>query len=227
MIGTKDQSSLKKNGTSTLTKSLFVVKKAIGSIAKAFLLILLVLSTCTCSGLKLTWGQQIFASQTGYSTYSGRLVNRTVGVTECAILRTDGLDLVSWHHPTQLTRQQFQEMLGLEYSLSLELMLRKCSLIKLYPYQSITPSFLNQYRTEWNVQRQNYHTRYLRKGSRVIQLKKQRKTYRRVLTPRSTGRTQGTTPMMERNSSSSSTMNRVNGRDQTTSSTTGGLRKQR
>ena len=104
---------------------------------------------------------------------------------------------------------------------------KKMFTIRWYPSQSTILSFSSQYKTEWNVPRRSYHTKSRRRDSLAIPLRRQPRISRQVSTPRSTGRTQGTTRTMERNSSSLSTMNRVNGRDQTTSSTTGGLRKQR
>ena len=211
----------------TSTKSLLGVKKVIGTITKVFLLILLVLTTCTCSGLKLTWGTQTLGSPIDYSIYSGKLARQITDATECATLRTDVLGSHLWPHQIQLTRLRYHETLGLEYYLNRELMLKRCLPIRLYQYRLIIPSSLNRYKTGWNVQRRSYHTRYPQRDLRVIPSRKRPKIYRRALTPRSTGRIRGTTRTMERNSSSSSTMNRVNGRDRTTSSTTGGLRKQR
>jgi len=210
-----------------LTKSLLGVKKVIGITIKVFLLTLLVLTTCTCSGPKLMWGTQTFANQTDYSTYSGKLASRIVDATECVILRTDGPGSVSWLHPTRLTRLQYQEILGLEYSLSRELMLRKCSRIRLYPYRLTTHSFSNRYKTGWNVPKQNYHIRYRPNVSLETQSRRLQRTYKPAFTRRATGRTHETTRTPERHLSSSSTMNRVSGRDRTTSSTTGGSRKQR
>jgi len=130
-------------------------------------------------------------------------------------------------HPTQLTRQQYREILGLEYSLSRELTLRRCSRIRLYPYRLITHSFSNRYRTGWNVPKQNYRTKSHLNVSRAIRSKRQTKIYKRDWIRPSIGRIPETTRTTERNSNYSSTMNRVNGRDRTTSSTTGGSRKQR
>jgi len=159
--------------------------------------------------------------------YYNKGINLIVDPTECVILRTGGPGLVSWLHPTQLTRQQYREILGLEYSLSRELTLRRCSRIRLYPYRLITHSFSNRYRTGWNVPKQNYRTKSHLNVSRAIRSKRQTKIYKRDWIRPSTGRIPETTRTTERNSNYSSTMNRVNGRDRTTSSTTGGSRKQR
>ncbi len=227
MNGMKNLYRLKKNIMITLIKNSLDVKKAFGITIKAFLLISLVLITCTCSGLKLMLGTQTFGNQIDYSTYFGKHANLIVDPTECVILRTDGPGLVSWLHPTQLTRQQYREILGLEYSLSRELTLRRCSQIRLYPYQLTTHSFLNRYKTGWNVPKQNYRIKSHLNVSRATRSKRQTKIYKRDWIRPSTGRIPETTRTTERNSNYSSTMNRVNGRDRTTSSTTGGSRKQR
>ena len=210
-----------------LTKSSLGVKKVIGTITKVFLLILLVLTTCTCSGLKLMWGTQTLENQTDYSIYSGRLARQIQDATDCATLRIDAQASLSWLHRTPLTRQQYQEMQGLVSLVNQELMRKRCLPIRWYPSQSTILSFSNQYRTEWNVPRRSYRIKSRRRDSLVTPLRRQPRISRQVSTPRSTGRTQGTTRTMERNSSSLSTMNRVNGRDRTTSSTTGVSRRQR
>jgi hypothetical protein len=51
--------------------------KAIGSIIKVWLLTLLVLTLCTCSGPRLMLGNQTLEKQTDYSLYSGKLVKQT------------------------------------------------------------------------------------------------------------------------------------------------------
>ena len=226
MNGTSNQNLLKKSGMIISTMNSLKGKKVIGTITKVCLLTLLVLITCTCSGLKLTLGQQSLGSQTDYSLYSGRLARPIVDPTGCVILKTDGPVFHSWLLPTQLTRQQFQEILGMEYSLSRELMLRRCSLIRLYQYQSTTHFFSNRYRTVWNDPRLNYRIRSRRDALQGTpsRIRRQRRPMDSIR--RSIGRTPETTRMMERNSSFSSTMNRGNGRGRTTSSTTGGLRKQ-
>ena len=55
-----------------LTQSLKGVKKVFGLLIKTSLLILLVLTTCTCSGPRLTLGSQTLGNQTDYSIYSGK-----------------------------------------------------------------------------------------------------------------------------------------------------------
>ena len=210
-----------------LTKSLLGVKKVSGTITKASLLTLLVLTTCTCSGLRLTWGTQTLESQTDYSIYSGRLARQIQDATDCATLRIDAQASLSWLHRTPLTRQQYHEMQGLVSLVNQELMRKRCSPIRWYPSQSTIRSFSNQYRMGWSGQRRSSRINYRQKDLPETRLRKPVRNYRTVSTPRSTGRTQGTTRTMERNSSSLSTMNRVNGRDRTTSSTTGVSQKQR
>ena len=64
-------------------------KKVFGIITKAFLLILLVLTTCTCNGQRLMLGNQTLEKQIDYSIYSGKLVKQIQDATECAILKID------------------------------------------------------------------------------------------------------------------------------------------
>ena len=59
--------NLKKNGMTILTQSLKGVKKVFGLLIKTSLLILLVLTTCTCSGPRLMLGSQTLGNQTDYS----------------------------------------------------------------------------------------------------------------------------------------------------------------
>ena len=211
----------------TSTRSLLDVKKVIGTIIKVFLLILLVLTTCTCSGLKLMWGTQTLENQTDYSIYSGRLARQIQDATDCATLRIDAQASLSWLHRTPLTRQQYREMQGLVSLVNQELMRRRCSPIRWYPSQSTILSFSNQYRTEWNAPRRSYRIKSRRRDSLVTPLRRQPRISRPVSIPRSTGRTRATTHMTERNLNSSSTTNQANGRGRTTSSTTGVSRRQR
>ena len=90
MTGRNTLTRLKKNGMTILMKSLRDVKKVFGLKTKALLIILLALTICSCSGPKLMLGQQTIGNQTDYSLYSGKLAKQMYGVTECAILRTDG-----------------------------------------------------------------------------------------------------------------------------------------
>ena len=209
-----------------LTKNLQGVKKVFGSLTKVFLLTLLALIICTCSGPKLMLGNRTLGNQIDYSTFSGKLVNQTHGLMECVILKTVGQ---AFHLCPQLNRStllQYQRIHGTEYCPNLVPMLRRCSQIKLYPSQLIIPSFSNRYRTEWTGPRPNLPTESLPPNlpvENLIPMKPLKKLP--VWTPPSTGRTPATMPTMERSSGSSSMMNRVNGKGPTTSKTTGGLRK--
>ena len=78
---------LKKNGMRILIENLPGATKAIGSLIKVNLLILLVLTICTCSRPKLMLGNQILGNQTDYFTYSGKLVKPIIGHMECATLK--------------------------------------------------------------------------------------------------------------------------------------------
>ena len=194
LIGMNILSSLKKSGMTILTQSLKGVKKVFGLLTKTSLLILLVLTTCTCSGPRLMLGSQTFGNQTDYSIYSGKLVRQTNGVTECVILKTDGQVSLSWPQARRLTRQQYPQIHDLGFYQSPGQMPKRCLLIRSYPYQLITPSSSSQSRTVWTGRRQNLRTGYQRRSLPERNLTPTR-SYRRspVLTPRSTGRTQGTT----------------------------------
>ena len=201
-------------------------KKAFGSIIRMWLLTLLVLTICTCSGPKLMLGNQILGNQTDYFTYSGKLVKPIIGHMECATLKIDDLDSHLWRPGSALIWQPYQATLGLGYYQSLVLMPRRCLPTRWYRYRLITPSFSNQYRTEWTVQRQNLRTEYPQRSTRVRNSRRT-SSYKRstVSTPRSIGKTQATTRMTVKSSSSSSTMRAASGSVRRTSSTTGGSRK--
>ena len=199
-----------------------------GFITRVILLILLGLIRCTCSGPKLMLGTQTLGKQTDYSIYSGKLAKQTEGVMECAILKTVDRDLALWPQERWLIQLLLVPIHDSAYCPNLGPMPKKCSQIKSYQYRSITRSFLNRYKMVWTDLKPNLHTEYQHQNS-------QGGTSRpRVIGPRnlpdsiqrSIGRTPVITPMMERSSSSSSMMNRESGKGQTTSSTTGGLRKQ-
>ena len=203
-------------------------KRAIGSIIRAWLLTLLVLTLCTCSTPKLTLGSQTLGKQTDYSLYSGRLAKQTHDLMECATLKTVVQDFHLCLQQRPLTWRQLRQMHGTVSCLSLERMLRKCSQTRLYQYPSTTRSFSNPSRTVWTDPRPNLPIEYQPVDSLENPYKiNKTRNYWRGSTPQSTGRTRVITPTMGRNLNSSSTMNRVNGKDRTISSTTGGLRKQR
>ncbi len=212
-----------------MTKSIMNLlkeRRVFGFTIKMLLLTLLVLSICTCSGVKLMSVNQTFASQTDYSIYSGRLVRPMPAVMDCATLRIDDLDSHLWHQARWLTWQPYPLTLDMEYYLRVDQMRRRCLQTRWYQYRLITPSFSSRYRTVWTDQRQSSRIAYPRQSTPV---RSSRQTNRlessTVLTPRSTGRTPVTTRTTVRNSNYSSTTRAVNGKSRRTSSTTGGLRK--
>ena len=68
-----------------------VGRKVFGFITKAFLLTLVVLITCTCSGLRLTSGHQTLENQIDYSLFSGKLVKQIHDPMGCVTLKIGGL----------------------------------------------------------------------------------------------------------------------------------------
>ena len=199
-----------------------------GFIIKTNLLILLVLTICTCSGPRLMLGHQTFESQIDYSSFSGKLAKQIHDPLGCVILKTEDLGFLSWRQERWLIWQPYQVTVGMVYYPSLGLMQSPCSLIKLYPYRLITLSFSNRYKTVWTGLKPNLPTVYQQvnsQGVNSLQMKP-RRTYK-VSTPRLTGKTQATTRTMVRSLNYSSTMKAVNGKSRTTSSTTGGLQKRR
>ena len=203
-------------------------KKAIGSIIKVWLLTLLALTLCTCSGPKLMLGSQTLGKQTDYSSFSGRLAKPTPGLMECVILKTVDQGSLLCPQLSQLTLLQFPRIHGSAYCPNRVPMLRRCSQIRWYQFPSTIPSFSNRSKTVWPAPRPSLPIEYLPVDSleNPYKINKIRNSSR-VSIPLSTGRTRATTPTMGRSLNSSSMMNRVNGRSRTTSSTTGGLRKQR
>ena len=130
-------------------------KTVTGSIIRVWILTLLVLTLCTCSGPRLMLGSQTLGSQTDYSIYSGKLAKQTKDVMVCAISRTDVRDFHSWRLGRQLTWPPYQATHGLGYCPNLAPMQRKCSQIKLYPLVLTSRFSLNQYKTVWTGQRPN------------------------------------------------------------------------
>ena len=133
---------------------------AFGFITKANLLILLVLIICTFSGQKLMLATQTLEKQTDYSLYFGKHVKQTSGLMECAILKIVDQDSHLWRQEKLLIKQLLVQMHDSEYCPNLDQTPRKCSQIRLYQYQSIIHSFLNQYRTGWTDQRPSSRTEY-------------------------------------------------------------------
>ena len=200
MIGRNTLTRLKKNGMTILMKSLREGSKVFGSKTMVIAIILLVLTICSCSGPRLMLGQQTIGNQTDYSLSSGKLVKRMYGVTECAILRTDGQVSLSWHQARRLTLLQYPQIQDLAFYQSQDKTLKRCLLIRSSPSQLIIPSSSNQSRTVWTGRRQNSligsqpRNLPVRNSTRVL---RQRRS--RVSTQRSTGRTPGTTRTMVRN----------------------------
>ena len=205
-----------------LTKSLKDVKKAFVSITKVFLAILLGLIICTCSGQKLMLATRNSEKPIESFSYFGKPVNLIPDPMECAISRIEDRDFLLWPHQNSYTKQQYLVIRGTGYYQRLERMRRKCLQTRWYQYPLTTHSFLNRYRTVWIVPRRNLHIVYPLKslqGGKLIRMNKSRNLSGSIR--RSTGRIQVTTPTMGRNSNSLRTTNRVNGRGQTTYSTTG------
>ena len=210
-----------------LMMSLQNVMRGIGSIIIKFQLILLALITCTCSGPRLMWGDQIIGKRTEFSSSFGKHAKPMQEHTGCVTLRIEDRDLVLCPVPRQSIRPQALLMPVLAYSVKQELMLKRCLQTRLFQYPLTIHSFLSQYRTEWTVPRLN---------SRIVSppqnlpvspsLPKRPEKNLKGLTQQSTGRIQETTHMMGRNLGSSYTTNQGNGRGQIISSTTGGLQKQ-
>ena len=70
---------------------------------KEVLLILLALTTCTCSGVRSTLEIQTIEKPIDSSLYSGKPVRLIQEATECATLKTDGVDSHLWHQVKPLT----------------------------------------------------------------------------------------------------------------------------
>ena len=111
---------------------------------------------------------------------------------------------------------------------SLELTQKKCSLIKWYPYQLTTHSFLNRYKTVWIDPKPNWHIVYPQVNLRVRNYSRSKgPRSSRDWTPPSIGRTPVTTPTTVKNLHFLSTTRQVNGRGPRTSSTIGESLRQR
>ena len=191
---------LKKSITNISAVSIISAAMVNGSCATVSLNTLQVLTMSTSTGPRLTLGCQTSDKQIEYYTYSGRHVVQMQEVMACATLRIDDLVSHSWHRRRLLTRLQFLETQDLGSYQSPGRMLKRCLQTKLSQYHQIIRSSSNQHKTGWNVQRRSYHTRYRQEGSRVNPSRKpMRRTTKKVLTPRSTGRTRVTTRMTEKN----------------------------
>ena len=96
LTGEDIQKNLKKNGLDILMKNLKGVKKVFGMLIKAYLLILLALIICTCSGVRLMLGKQILEKPIDYSSYSGKLVKQIPDATEFVTLKIVDQDSLLW-----------------------------------------------------------------------------------------------------------------------------------
>ena len=211
----------------TLTKNLKDVKKVFGFTTKIGLYILLGLTMSTCSGPRLMLGNQTLGKQIDYSTFSEKLARQIHDATGCATLKIDVLDSLSWHQAKQLTSLQLVRIQDTVYYLNPGRTLKPCLLIKSCQYPSTTLSFSNQYRTEWIGLRPNWHIVYLPVNSHGVRYSRVRgPRSSRGWTPPSIGKIPEITPMTGRNSNSLYMTNPGNGKDRTTSSTTGELPKQ-
>ena len=171
-------------------------------------------------------GSQILEKQTVSFSYSGPRVWQTHGVMVCPISRIDVQAFRSWHQVNALIWRPYQPTHVLGFCPNLAPMLRRCSLIRLYQYPLIIPSFSNRSRTVWTAQRPSLPTES--QPANLPEEVSSRPTKPKPLqawTPQSTGKTPVIMPTMVRSSGSSSMMNRGSGKGPTTSKTTGGLRK--
>ena len=219
---------LKTNIIVTSIMSLIVVMMVIGSCATVPRATLQDRTIFISTGLKSMWVPQTFDMRTGYFSTFGRHARLITDVMGCATLRIDGLVSPLWRLQKLSTLQQQLRIQDLGFFLKVEPTLRRCSPIRWSQSQLITRSFLNQYRTVWNVQKRNSRTKYHQGGSRGIRYEPPAPPplrYRTDWTPQLIGRTRGTIHTTGRNYNSSSTTNRVNGRGRTISSITGELQK--
>ena len=225
MISKYFRTILKSSTTIISIMSLVVGLTVIGSCATGPRVTLQGHTISTLTGQKSTWAHQILDRQIKYSTISGRRARLIQEVMACATSRTDGLVFHSWEVQRLFTKLQSPEIPDLEFYRSLEEMRRRCSQIRLYQYLLTTRSSSNQSKTVWRGPRRNYRIRHHKEDSLEIPSTRLPRRLKKVWTQQSTGRTQGTTRMMGRSSNYSSMTNRVNGRNRTTSSITGGSRK--
>ena len=143
-----------------LTKNLGDVMRVFTSYRKTSLFILLVLTTCICSGQRLMLGSQIIGKQTEYSLYSGKLVKPMPDATECVTLKTDDQDSHSWLQVKQSTWQPYPVMQDSGYCQNQVATQKQCSQIRSYLFQPTTRSSSNRYRTEWIDRKQSSLTGY-------------------------------------------------------------------
>ena len=77
-------------------KNLIEENRGFGIIIKTLLFILLALTICTCSGVRLMLGSQTLEKPIDYSLYSGKLVKQTQDATECVTLKIVDQDSLLW-----------------------------------------------------------------------------------------------------------------------------------
>ena len=124
-----------------------------GFITRVLLLMLLVLITCTSNGQRLMLDTLTLEKQIDYSLYSGKLAKQIQDRMACVTLKTDDLVFHLWPQVKSLTLPQYHQMQDSVYYLSLVPMLKRCSQIKLYQYQSTILSFSSLYRMVWTGRR--------------------------------------------------------------------------
>ena len=181
--------------------NLIVALMVTGSCATVSLPTLQEATTCTLTGPRLTLGHRTSVRQTGFSFTFGRHARLTGVAMACATSRIDGLDFHSWQAQRRYIKLQSQRMLDLGYYQRRELMLRRCLPTRSYLYPSTIHFSSNQYRTVWRDQRRRSLTKSRRGNSPVNRSLRQnrRSTWGTGSTLLSTGRTQETTRMMEKN----------------------------
>ena len=141
----------------TSTKNSKGEKMVIGFTITAWLITLLVLITCTSNGQRSILEHQTIEKLTDSSLYFGKRVKQIQDVTECAILKTDDLDSLLCQAQNLLTKLQYLPTLDSVYCPSLVRMPKKCSQIKLYPYQSTTRSSSSPFKMVWTGQKRSLH----------------------------------------------------------------------
>ena len=153
--------SLRAIGRDTLMKNSTGVMAVTGFITRGLLLISLGLITCTCSGVRLMSVIPTTVKQTDSSLYFGKPVKPIQEATECAILRTDGVDSHLWLQEKQSTWRPSPVMPDLVYYQSQVVMPKKCLPIKLYRYPLTTRFSSNLYKMVWIDRRLNWHIGFL------------------------------------------------------------------
>jgi hypothetical protein len=175
-------------------------KKVFGLITKVFLLILLVLTTCTCAGRRLMLGSQTLENQIDYSIYSGKLVRQMQDHMGCVILRTDDQAFHLCPHQNSCIQLPPHVTHVTEYCQKLGQMLRRCLPTRSYRYRSTIPSFSNPSRTVWTDRKPNLPIESQPPNSPERNLTPIKPPQNwKALIPPLTGKTQGTTPTMVKN----------------------------